>query len=77
MSIKAETQSNNAQTHDGILVAIAAVLLGGAIGAKLADRIAGGSGLSTVLSQIGGSILGGIGGKAVIDAIRSETEREG
>lgn len=51
---------------------IAAVLLGAAFGSKVADRIAGGHGLPSVLAQIGGAIAGGLGAKAIADFLTGE-----
>lgn len=73
------SQSENLKTEktekemDAILTS-AAVILGAAAGAKIADDIIRGTGLPSALAQIGGAILGGYGGKKLADAVQSEQQ---
>jgi hypothetical protein len=57
------------------LMMAAAVLLGAAAGAKAADNVIGGKGLPSILAQLGGAILGGTFGMALVGAIRENQEK--
>jgi outer membrane lipoprotein SlyB len=73
------TTNNNAipgsdREDTNLAITIAATILGAAAGSRLADDLVGGSGLPSALAQLGGAILGGIGGKALSDALQDETK---
>lgn len=50
-------------------ILVAAALLGGAAGAKIADDLVGGRGLPTLLAQVGGAVLGAVGGNTLARAV--------
>jgi hypothetical protein len=73
MSTRAITPQNQSSALPSLITA-GITILGAAAGAKLADDLVGGRGLPSFLAQLGGAILGGIGGKAASEALRSDSE---
>lgn len=72
MSNSANLKTEKIENDTDAILTLAAIFLGAAAGAKLADDTIGGTGLPLVLAQIGGALLGGCGGKALADVIRKE-----
>jgi len=63
---------NTPEMASSLLITAAAALLGAAACSKIADDLVGSRGFPAALAQIGGAILGGYGGKGLVDYFREQ-----
>jgi outer membrane lipoprotein SlyB len=69
---KEEKASDEVSALDAALI-----LVGAGFGARLANYLVCGKGLSSILAQAGGAVLGGIWGKDFAEAIQKREKRPG
>lgn len=74
MDRKREHESQVPEETTSFVIRAGTTLVGAAAGARIIDTLVGGRGFVSALAQLGGAILGGLGGSIVGETLLEEAK---